>query len=282
MVYLILYLVIVFIYFYLTGKKQNRLQKIILSICLPVFGLISVIISDFNIKKTILIYNKTGKTIDEIKDSKFLLTKQSTLWDNLENNEFEKVRETILSIGSLTLPEQAKIYNTAMKSENMEIAHIAAVSRMRIQTHFENYIAHIERNSDKNKIENLKKEIREIDRYIQCNFTYGTLRLSLINKEVLLIKKLAKEEKNIEEKYYILLLKYIILLDKNTIMNENVEEIVEKVLEKDPNNTTVYLYYLNICYKTGNVERFNECLQYVKKKFFDDEKLKRILEFWEE
>ena len=47
----IIYLIIVLVYFQIHGVKNNKIEKLIFSICLPIFGLIITILSEVIIRE---------------------------------------------------------------------------------------------------------------------------------------------------------------------------------------------------------------------------------------
>ena len=172
---IVFYFIIVLFYFRFHNIERNKLEKFIFCISIPFFGFVAVALLER--KQTIALLGVEKKEKDEEKEnSKQYLTKiQSSLIDNIIVNDYETVREMILSIKSMNFEEQCKVYRIAIKSKNMEISHVAAISLMRIQNYYEQLFTNMELNTNLSFEEDLKKYIDEINQYMKCKFIHGAL-----------------------------------------------------------------------------------------------------------
>lgn len=275
----IIYLIIVLVYFQIHGVKNNKIEKLIFSICLPIFGLIITILSeviireDKNQKKVIVSTQK-----NKIERSKEFLTHiQSSVLDNLDIENYSKTREIILSIQSLPLRKQCEVCRITIWSKNVEISHISAVCLMRIKTYFEKLFVHMESYTDLNKIENIERYIHGLYNYLECKIVYGSLKENYINKLISLIKVLIEKNSECEEKYY------YILIDKCVKMRRYEEAILytNLLIEKYGIHEENSKHILNLYYETKDKNTFKEILENVKNIPNLTRETKNIVEFWE-
>ena len=273
---IVIYFIIILVYFRVHDIEKNKLEKFIFSMFIPIFGFITVILSEKlqAVPKDEIKIEK--KNTEKEKSKEFLTNIQSSLIDNLTVNDYEKAREMILSIKSLSLEEQCKICHSGIKSRNIEISHIAAVSLMRIQNYFEKLFAHMELKADLTKIENLKKYINGIHKYLECNLVQGALYNKYIEKLINLIEKLIKIVPKCEEEYYIILVEACI---KNRKFDKALEYLQGEINLYGMKEKT-YKLSLEICIKTKNIDNLYELLEKIEVDSKVSENLKETLEFW--
>lgn len=274
---IVIYCIIVLVYFKFCNIKNSKWEKFIFSIFIPVIGFINVIMSEhIKIKPSEEVVEEKKNTEKE-KHKEYLTNIQSSLVDDLTIKDYEKSREIILSSKALPLEEQCKICHIAIKSKNVEISHISAVSLMRIQNYFEKFLAHMEFKTDLSKIENLKKYIDGIYKYLECELVQGALKNKYRKELIQLIKELISREKECEQKYYIILIK-ISILEKE---NEQAMRFIEDYVDIYGINEEIYLLILEIYIKTKEIDNFYDTLKIIKAESVMAKKLEPILEFWE-
>lgn len=276
---IIIYLIVVLVYFKIYDVKTNKIEKFIFSIFIPIFGLIVTIFSEM---KVIMIEENTRTNLktqkNKIEKSKEFLTYiQSSILDNLTIEDYEKVREIILSIQALPLKKQCEICQIAIGSKNVEISHISAVSLMRIKTYFEKLFVHMESYTDLNKVENIEKYINGLNNYLECKLVYGSLKDNYIYKNISLLQELIKKKPDCEEKYYHMLIKRYLQIKQYS----EATLYANMLLNKYNNNEENYIYILNICYETKDKKLLKETLDNLKNIPNLTKESKNILEFWE-
>lgn len=274
----IIYLIIVLMYFRIHDVKNNKIEKFIFSIFIPVFGLIVTIFSEMTEStKTKILKNTSSVTNNTDKSKEFLTHIQSSVIDDLLLKDYEKVREIILSTKSLPLKKQSEICQITIESKNVEISHISAVSLMRIKTHFEKTFAHYDSYLDLNKVENIEKYIKRLENYLDCNLVYGSLKNDYINKEILYLKELLEKKPDCEEKYYIMLINKCLQMQKN----DDVKTYCNILLEKPDTSKEGYECVLMASYETKNKRVFKEVLKKLNSIPNRTQKINSILKFWE-
>lgn len=274
---IVIYCIIVLIYFRFCNIENSKWEKFIFSIFVPVIGFINVIMSEHIKIKASEEVAEEKKNTEKEKNKEYLTKIQSSLVDNLTIKDYEKARETILSSKALPLEEQCKICHIAIKSKNFEISHISAVSLMRIQNYFEKFLVHMGFKTDLSKIENLKKYIDGIYKYLDCKLVQGALENKYRKKLIQLIKELISREKDCGQKYYMILIKIYILEEENGQAMQFIEDYVDIY----GINEEIYLLILEICIKTKNISNFHDTLKIIKSEPVMAKKLEPILEFWE-
>lgn len=271
-----IYFIIVLIYFKFRHIENNKLEKIIFSIFVPVFGLISVILSENTklLKENEKIEQKEKNNKEKNKD--YFTQIQSSLIDNLLIEDYEKVREMVLYSRALKLEEQCKICHMAIKSKDVEISHIAAVTLMKIQNYFEKFFLHMELKTDMTKAENLKKYINGLNNYLRCKLAQGALKNKYREKLIQSIKYLLMIDEKCEEIYYNILI--------NCFMEEAEYDKAMQYLKNEINiygmTEETYKLTLKICIRTKNIDNLNETLEKIKANSIMATKLKKTLEFW--
>ena len=273
---IVIYFIIVLVYFRFRDIERNKTEKFIFSMFIPIFGFITVVLSERVQAKPKEEKKIEKKNLEKDKNKEYLTNIQSSLVDDLAVNDYESAREMILSVKSLNLEEQCKIYHIAIKSKNIEISHIAAVSLMRIQNYFEKLFAHMELKADLTKTEDLKKYIKGIHKYLKCKLIQGALYKKYVNDLINLIEKLIEIEPKCEEEYYTILVESCIKnKEYKKALNYLQEEIdVYGMKEK------LYELAIKICVKTKDIESLNDLLKKIEENSNDSEKLNAILEFW--
>lgn len=253
---IVIYFIIMLLYFRIHNIKNNRLEKIILSIFIPIFGFLAVVLSEGREKQIKKESKVEKKKDDKEKEKEYLTNIQSSLLDNLVIQDYEQAREMILSTKSLKLEEQCKICHIAIKSKNVEISHIAAVSLMRIQGYFEKLFAHMENRVNLEKIDNLKKYIDSMNRYLKCELAQGALRKKYIKKLISEIEKLIQMDEKCEKRYYVILI-------ESCIKDKKYDKAIQyskKRIEMYGMDEEIYKLILNICICTKDVKKLNEIL----------------------
>lgn len=273
---IILYYICTLAYLNIRKIENYKNQKMIFAICIPIFGLIAVIISDTMEKNNKLQKGseKTRKITKKNKD--FLNEIQSSIIDDLAVENYEKAREIMLSIKSLPFNVQCEIYNIAINSKNVEIAHIAAVSIMRIQTYFEKELAKYE---NKENPEDLQKYIECLNTYIDCNLAYGGLKIIYINNLINEIEKIIEISEKCDTQNYLILIERALEI-KNY---DKAKRYSEELILKNPLEPKAYIVYLKTCYKMKDYKNFLNCINNLKNNHSleNTKELKKILEFWE-
>lgn len=273
---IIIYLIIVLIYFKIHDIENNKLEKMLFSILIPFFGFVAVILSEVTTTSIEPEVKQNNKNSEIQKSKEFLTYIQSSLVDNLAIEDYDKAREIILSTKSLQLKEQCNICHIAINSKDTEISHIAAVSLMRIQNYFEKFLAHMELKTDLTKIDNLKKYIDGIDKYLDCKIAYGTLRNKYIETLISTIENLIQLNDTCEEKYYHILIKRCLEISKY----EKAMEYSKVVIEKYGVNQKIYELILRISIRTKDKEGLYETLEKINSNADMRQELEPILEFW--
>lgn len=275
---IVIYFIIVLVYFKVNNIEKNKLEKFIFSMFIPVFGFLTVILSE-STKSLQKEENKLEKNNTEgEKNKEYLINIQSSLVDDLTIDDYEKAREMILAIKPLQLVEQCKICHIAIKSKNVEISHIAAVSLMRIQNYFEKFFVHMELKTDLTKVDNLKKYIDGLYRYLKCKLVQGALMKKYRAKLTQAVKKLILVDERCEGTYYNILV-------ENLIEEANYDEAMQYLrnqIERDGIDDKIYQLLLKICIKTNDAEKLNEVLEKIEANYEMAHKLEHILEFWKE
>ena len=273
---IVIYFIIVLVYFKVRNIENNKLEKFVFSLFIPIFGFLTVILAEYskNLSKE---ENKTEKKNSDREKSKEYLTQiQSSLIDNLTIEDYENAREMVLYTKSLKLEEQCKICHLAIKSKNVEISHIAAVSLMKIQNYFERFLAHMELKTDLEKTENLKKYIDGVNRYLECKLVQGALRNKYREKLIQAIKYLLLTDKKCERKYYDILV--------NCFIDEAEYDKVMQYIKDEINiygmNEETYRLFLKIYIKTRKIDEFYELLEKIKENSEMANKFDSVLEFW--
>ena len=273
---IVIYFIIVLVYFKVRNIENNKLEKFVFSLFIPIFGFLTVILAEYskNLSKE---ENKTEKKNSDREKSKEYLTQiQSSLIDNLTIEDYENAREMVLYTKSLKLEEQCKICHLAIKSKNVEISHIAAVSLMKIQNYFERFLAHMELKTDLEKTENLKKYIDGVNRYLECKLVQGALRNKYREKLIQAIKYLLLTDKKCETKYYDILV--------NCFIDEAEYDKVMQYIKDEINiygmNEETYRLFLKIYIKTRKIDEFYELLEKIKENSEMANKFDSVLEFW--
>ena len=275
----IIYLIIVLVYFQIHGVKNNKIEKLIFSICLPIFGLIITILSeviireDKNQKKVIVSTQK-----NKIERSKEFLTHiQSSVLDNLDIENYSKTREIILSIQSLPLRKQCEVCRITIWSKNVEISHISAVCLMRIKTYFEKLFVHMESYTDLNKIENIERYIHGLYNYLECKIVYGSLREEYVNKIISLLKELLEKKSNCEEKYYRMLINRCLEAKRY----DEAKKHAKILLDKFGVNEERYNEVLKVYYEIKDENSLKDIINKLKDIPKLTKESKEIVEFWE-
>lgn len=273
---IVIYFIIVLVYFKVRNIENNKLEKFVFSLFIPIFGFLTVILAEYskNLSKE---ENKTEKKNSDREKSKEYLTQiQSSLIDNLTIEDYENAREMVLYTKSLKLEEQCKICHLAIKSKNVEISHIAAVSLMKIQNYFERFLAHMELKTDLEKTENLKKYIDGVNRYLECKLVQGALRNKYREKLIQAIKYLLLTDKKCERKYYDILV--------NCFIDEAEYDKAMQYIKDEINiygmNEETYRLFLKIYIKTRKIDEFYELLEKIKENSEMANKFDSVLEFW--
>lgn len=275
---IIIYLIVVLVYFRLHGVKTNKIEKLIFSICIPIFGLVVTIFSEMTInedeKDTKSINTQTNK-IEKSKE--FLTYIQSSILDNLTIEDYEKTREIILSMQTLPLKKQCQICQIAIWSKNIEISHISAVCLMRIKTYFEKFFVHMESYTDLNKVENIEKYINGLDNYLKCKIVYGSLKNNYINKNISLLKELIEKKNNCEEKYYHMLINRCLEMKQYSEATAYSDILLKKFDSKEQ----TYIDILKISFETKNNKLLKQTIDKLKNIPNLTKESKEIVEFWE-
>ena len=273
---IIIYFIIVLVYFKINHIKNNKLEKFIFSMLIPIFGFITVVLTE-NAKELPKEEIKVEKKNTEKEKSKEYLTNvQSSLVDNLTIQDYEKAREMVLYTKTLKLEEQCKICHIAIKSKNVEISHIAAVSLMRIQSYFEKLFTHMESKTDLTKIENLKKYIDGVSKYLDCELVQGALKRKYAEKLIQAIKYLILIDEKCEEKYYYILVENFI----KEAEYERAMQYLKEQIDAYGMNERSYILLLKIYIKTKEIDRFYETLEKIEENSEIRHKFNSILEFW--
>lgn len=275
---IVIYFIIVLFYFKINHIEKNRVEKFMFSIFVPIFGFITVVLTE-NIK--IMNKNKTeqeNRNTEKERSKEYLMNIQSALIDNLTIKDYEKAREIILSTKSLKLQEQCKICHIAIKSKNVEISHISAVSLMKIQGYFERVITHMELKTDLSKIENLKKYIDSVYKYLQCDLLQGELKRSYQRKLIKSIEELISRKEKSEEVYYIILIENCIQLSEY----DKAKEYLREKTEVHGTSEQGYRYALKIYIATKDKKNLYDTLKKIKSNLELKENLKGFLDFWGE
>lgn len=273
---IVIYFIIVLVYFKINHIKNNKLEKFIFSMLIPIFGFITVILTE-NAKELPKEDIKVEKKNTEKEKSKEYLTNvQSSLIDNLTIENYEKAREMVLYTKALKLEEQCEICHIAIKSKNVEISHIAAVSLMKIQSYFEKLFTHMESKTDLTRIDNLKKYIDGVNKYLNCKLVQGALKKKYVEKLIQSIKYLILIDEKCEEKYYSILV-------ENFIEEADYEKAIQYLksqIDVYGMNEKSYILLLKIHIKTKEVDKFYETLEKIKENSEMRQKFNSILEFW--
>ena len=275
---IIIYLIVVLVYFKLHGVKNNKIEKFIFSLFIPLFGLVVTVLSEMPKKEhDKKIKGNTNTQKNKIERSKEFLTYiQGSILDNLSIEDYEKTREIILSMQTLPLKKQCKICQIAIWSKNIEISHISAVCLMRIKTYFEKFFVHMESYTDLNKVENIEKYINGLNNYLQCKIVYGSLKENYNHKLISLLQQLIEKKNDCEEKYYHM------LIDRCLQMKQYDEATAYSniLLKKYGYNEEICKLILKICYETKNKQLFKETIDNLKNISNLTKESKKIVEFW--
>lgn len=273
---IIIYFVIVLVYFKVINIENNKFAKFIFSMFIPVFGFLTVILTEMIKTKPKEEINENKINNEKEKSKEYLTKIQSSLIDNLSIGDYENAREMILSIKALNLEEHCKVCKIAIKSKNVEISHIAAVSLMRIKNYFEKLLAHMELKTDLEKIENLKKYIYGIHKYLKCELVQGALNRKYREKLIKATEELIIIDNDCEERYYGILVENCIeegQYDKAT-------KYLSKQMEEYGVNEEIYKLILKICIRTKDIDKFHETLKDIRENSKMVQKLDYVLEFW--
>ena len=274
----IIYLIVVLVYFKVHDVKTNKIEKLIFSICIPIFGLIVTIFSEMpaNSNGSEIKFNINTQKGKLEKSKQFLTYIQSSVLDDLEIEDYEKTREIILSMQSLPLKKQCEICQITIWSKNVEISHISAVSLMRIKTHFEKFFVYMDSYADLTKLENIERYINGLNNYLECKIVYGSLRDKYINKLISLLKELLEKKSDCEEKYY------HILINRCLQIKEYNEAILysNMLLEKYDMSIETYKDILKICYETRDYKSLKDMIERLKNIPNLTKELKDATEFW--
>ena len=272
-----IYFIIVLIYFKMCHIENNKLEKFIFSIFVPIFGFLAVVLSENTKILQVNEKNEQKEKSNKEKDKDYLTQIQSSLIDNLTIGDYENAREMVLYTKSLKLEEQCKICHMAIKSKNVEISHIAAVSLMKIQNYFEKLFVHMELKTDMTKAENLKKYINSINNYLRCNLVQGALKDKYKDKLIQSIKYLLMIDEKCEEIYYNILINCF--LDKEEY-DKAMQYLKDEISIYGMTEET-YKLSLKICIKTKKIDDLSETLEKIKGNSLMAYKFKSILEFWD-
>lgn len=274
---IVIYLIIILIYFKIYHIENNKFEKMLFSILVPFFGFAVVFFSEI-ITTSSKYSEKQKNKKNEIQRSKeFLTIIQSSLLDNLEIEDYDKAREIILSTKSLKLKEQCQICHIAINSKNVEISHIAAVSLMRIQNYFEKLFVHMESKTDLSKTENLKRYINGINKYLDCEIAYGTLKNKYMEKLIKFTEELINANEMCEEKYYYILINRCLELARY----EKAKEYSMLLIEKHGIDSKKYELILKIAIKTKDKNTLDKTIEKIKTNTEISDKLVNVLKFWE-
>ena len=275
---IIIYLIVILIYFKVHGVSKNKFEKLVFSICVPIFGFIITVFSEMIEKQTEVINIKTNIRKNKIERSKEFLTYiQSSIVDNLRIEDYQKAREIILSMQSLPLKKQCEICHISIWSNNTEISHISAVSLMRIKTSFEKFLTHMESYADLSKLENVKRYIDGLENYLECNLVYGTLKNRYIEKVISLTKEYIEKSEECDEKYYHILINRCMQIGNYATATE----YINLLLEKYETTEETYEFIIKLCVETKDRKRLEEVLDEIKNRQNITTKMQNILEFWE-
>ena len=178
--FLVIYLVIVILYFEKNNNKTlNNFGLLILSIFLPVFGLIVAIIYNKDCdKNTSISYEfeeMRDKKLDDL-DNFLLKSNHSNFYSELLLKNYKAARKSIINFNRLSINENSNLYTSALNCDDTEVSHMAAASLMKIKQQYEN---ELKLNDNINELY-LEEYVMKLDEYVKNNLIKGIIKDNLI------------------------------------------------------------------------------------------------------
>jgi len=275
--FIIIYLFIIIIYFEKNNNTSiNDISLFILSIFVPIFGLIVTIFYNKDKKrkekKFYEFKEEKYKKIDIIDN--FLLEKYHSNFDaNLYLKNYKEVRSEIINFNKLTIDESSKLYIKALHSSDTEISHMAAASLMKIKQQFEKELT-LKNNIN---IEKLEQYILKLYEYVRNNLLDGKLKHNAIVNACNLAERIIKF-KSCKLEYFIAYINLLIEDNKFDLAKDYAYYIRNKWYY----NEMTWYYLFKVLLKTKNKgELQNNIIHYKNNNFEISDKMKNFILFWE-
>ena len=198
----IVYLLVIVIYFErFKSNTANDFGLFLLSVFVPVFGFVIAVVYNWDRKRDVEITYEFDDARNELVDNSdnFLLKDgHSNFEANLVLENYKEARREIINFNKLSLGENSRLYQNALRSKDTEVSHMAAAALMKIKQKFEKELML----SNDAKINELERYILSLNEYVENRLISGKLKCSLIENASNLVEKVVRFRSNNLE-YYI-------------------------------------------------------------------------------
>ena len=271
------YLVAIIIYFEKhKSNTHNDFGLFMLSVFVPIFGLIIAIIYNNDREKESTITYEFEEVRDEELDSldNFLLKKfHSNFYSNLFLKDYREARKEIINFNKLSVNENSKLYMKALKSDDTEVSHMAAASLMKIKQKYEKEL----KLSNNMRVDELEKYVLKLDEYVKNKLISGKLKDNLIINCIELAEKIINF-KSINLDYFLAYINLLLEVEKIALAKNYAYHIKNIWF----NNEKAWFCLFDVLLKEKNKKELVEIIrEYEENNFEKSKKMEEFISFWE-
>lgn len=272
----IVYLVVIVIYFErYKSNTANDFGLFLLSVFVPIFGLIVAIIYNRDRNRDLKItyeFEDERENLVDTSDSFLLNGNHSNFNSNLLLKNYKAARKEIINFNKLSLNEKSKLYFKALQSDDTEVSHMAAASLMKIKQKFEKELTL----SQDVKVEELENYILNLDEYVRNRLVSGNLRDNLIINASELVEKIINF-KSVKLDYYMAYVNLLLVVGKNDLALEYANYMKSNWFH----NEKVWLCLFNVLLKSKKRQELLKCMEEYKSNNFEMSKeIEEFILFW--
>lgn len=273
----LVYLIVIILYF--EKNKSNTLNDLglfMISILVPIFGLIITIIynKDKN-KDSKIVYEfeeERDEKLDDL-DNFLLKNSHSNFYSNLLLKNYKEARKEIINFNKLTVNENSKLYIKALHSEDTEVSHMAAASLMKIKQQYEKDL----KLSNNIQISDLEKYVLKLDEYVRNKLVSGKLKDNLIINCVDFAEKIINF-KSLNLDYFIAYVNLLLEVNKIDLAKNYAYHIKNTWYY----NEKSWICLFNVLLKDKNkIELIETIKEYKENNFEKNKEMEDFISFWE-